>query len=120
MRDGDEYVLNGNKTFITNGPYADTVVFYAKLDDGNDTTPRNRKVLTFVLDRGLEGLGSPTLPQDGVHSYPTGELFCSDVRVGPGPPPRRDRGQRGVAAVGRAPRTTSSPSGPGWPPCRSA
>ena len=36
-RDGDEYVLNGNKTFITNGPYADIIVFYAKLDDGSDT-----------------------------------------------------------------------------------
>ena len=39
-RDGDEYVLNGNKTFITNGPYADTIVFYAKLDDGLDTPMR--------------------------------------------------------------------------------
>ena len=33
-RDGDGYVLNGNKTFITNGPYADTIVFICKLDDG--------------------------------------------------------------------------------------
>jgi acyl-CoA dehydrogenase len=31
-RDGDEYVLNGSKTFITNGPYADTTVFICKLD----------------------------------------------------------------------------------------
>jgi len=36
-RDGDAYILNGNKTYITNGPYADTVVLYAKLDDGSDT-----------------------------------------------------------------------------------
>ena len=36
-RDGDEYVLNGSKTFITNGPYADTIVFICKLDDA---TPR--------------------------------------------------------------------------------
>ena len=34
-RDGDLYVLNGNKTFITNGPYADTIVFICKLDDGD-------------------------------------------------------------------------------------
>ena len=33
-RDGGGYVLNGNKTFITNGPYADTIVFICKLDDG--------------------------------------------------------------------------------------
>ena len=31
-RDGDDYILNGQKTFITNGPYADTVIVYAKLD----------------------------------------------------------------------------------------
>ena len=33
-RDGDDYILNGQKTFITNGPYADVLVVYAKLDDG--------------------------------------------------------------------------------------
>src|SRR6476659_8251744 len=42
-RDGDEYVLNGSKTFITNGPYADTVVFICKLDEGNP--PAERKIL---------------------------------------------------------------------------
>ncbi len=82
-RDGDEYILNGNKTFITNGPYADTVVFYAKLDDGSDTDARNRKVLTFVLDRGLEGFEqSKPFRKMGLHSSPTGELFLTDVRVG--------------------------------------
>jgi alkylation response protein AidB-like acyl-CoA dehydrogenase len=35
-RDGDEYILNGSKTFITNGPYADTIVFICKLDEGNE------------------------------------------------------------------------------------
>src|SRR5688572_2339136 len=45
-RDGDEYVLNGSKTFITNGPYADTTVFICKLDEGNP--PAERKVLSFV------------------------------------------------------------------------
>ena len=48
-RDGDEYVLNGNKTYITNGPFADTIVLYAKLDDGSDTPVRDRTVLTFVV-----------------------------------------------------------------------
>jgi len=82
-RDGDEYVLNGNKTFITNGPYADTIVFYAKLDDGSETDLRSRKVLTFVLDRGMEGLEqSKPFRKMGLHSSPTGELFLSDVRVG--------------------------------------
>jgi acyl-CoA dehydrogenase len=80
-RDGDEYVLNGSKTFITNGPYADTIVFICKLDEGND--PKDRKVLSFVLDRGMEGLEqSKPLRKMGLHSSPTGELFLTDVRVG--------------------------------------
>ncbi len=82
-RDGDEYVLNGNKTFITNGPYADTIVFYAKLDEGDGSDPRSRKVLTFVLDKGMPGLEqSRPFRKMGLHSSPTGELFLTDVRVG--------------------------------------
>ena len=82
-RDGDGYILNGNKTFITNGPYADLIVFYAKLDDGSDTPIRDRRVLTFVLERGMPGLEqSKPFRKMGLHSSPTGELFLSDVRVG--------------------------------------
>jgi alkylation response protein AidB-like acyl-CoA dehydrogenase len=80
-RDGDEYLLNGSKTFITNGPYADTIVFICKLDEGNP--PAERKVLTFVLDSGMPGLEqTPPLRKMGMHSSPTGQLFLSDVRVG--------------------------------------
>ncbi len=80
-RDGDEYVLNGSKTFITNGPYADVTVFICKLDEGNE--PRDRRVLQFVLDRGLPGFEqSKPLRKMGLHSSPTGELFLHDVRVG--------------------------------------
>jgi alkylation response protein AidB-like acyl-CoA dehydrogenase len=80
-RDGGEYILNGAKTFITNGPYADTVVFYAKLDEGNDA--RERKVLTFILDKGMPGFDqSKPLRKMGLHSSPTGQLFLTDVRVG--------------------------------------
>lgn len=82
-RDGDEYVLNGQKTFITNGPYADTIVVFAKLDDGSDTPIRDRKVLTFVLDKGMPGLtqGKP-FKKMGMVSSPTGELFFDNVRLG--------------------------------------
>jgi alkylation response protein AidB-like acyl-CoA dehydrogenase len=80
-RDGDEYLLNGSKTFITNGPYADTIVFICKLDEGNP--PAERKVLSFVLERGMPGLEqSKPLRKMGMHSSPTGELFLTDVRVG--------------------------------------
>jgi alkylation response protein AidB-like acyl-CoA dehydrogenase len=82
-RDGDEYIINGNKTFITNGPYADTTVVYAKLDDGSGQAVRDRQVLTFVLDKGLPGFEqSKPFRKMGLHSSPTGELFFSDVRVG--------------------------------------
>ncbi len=80
-KDGDEYVLNGSKTFITNGPYADTIVYICKLDEGND--PKDRKILSFVLDQGTPGLEqSKPLRKMGMHSSPTGELFLDDVRVG--------------------------------------
>ncbi|MCW5791165.1 MAG: acyl-CoA dehydrogenase family protein [Polyangiaceae bacterium] len=80
-RDGDGYVLNGSKTFITNGPYADTLVFICKLDTGEAESAR--KVVSFVLDRGTPGLTqSKPLRKMGMHSSPTGELFLEDVRVG--------------------------------------
>src|SRR4051794_23696689 len=95
-RDGDEYVLNGSKTFITNGPFADTVVFICKLDEDNepDATRASRseararpgaerKILHFVLDKGMPGFEqSKPLRKMGMHSSPTGELFLDDVRVG--------------------------------------
>jgi acyl-CoA dehydrogenase len=80
-RDGDEYILNGSKTFITNGPYADTIVFICKLDEGN--APAERKVVQFVLESGMPGFEqSKPLRKMGLHSSPTGMLFLDDVRVG--------------------------------------
>ncbi|KAA8962548.1 acyl-CoA dehydrogenase family protein [Mycobacterium sp.] len=81
-RDGDDYILNGQKTFITNGPYADVLVVYAKLDDGS-VDPRSRPVLAFVLDSGMPGLiqGKP-FKKMGMMSSPTGELFFDNVRLG--------------------------------------
>src|SRR5262249_17379182 len=80
-RPGDECLLNGNKTFIPNGPYADTIVFICRLDDGAE--PRDRKILSFILDSGTPGLTqSKPMRKMGLHSSPTGELFLEDVRVG--------------------------------------
>jgi alkylation response protein AidB-like acyl-CoA dehydrogenase len=81
-RDGDDYILNGQKTFITNGPFADVIVVYAKLDEQDGTPIRDRKVLTFVLDAGMEGLtqGAP-FKKMGMMSSPTGELFFDNVRL---------------------------------------
>lgn len=81
--DGDDFVLKGQKTFITNGPYADTIVVYAKLDDGSGVDRRSQPVLTFVLDAGMEGLTqSKPLKKMGMNSSPTGQLFFDNVRLG--------------------------------------
>jgi len=83
VRDGDDYILNGQKTFITNGPDADVVVVYAKLDEGDGAEKRDRKVLTFVLDRGMEGfVQAKPFRKMGIHSSRTGELFFNNVRLG--------------------------------------
>ena len=82
-RDGDEWVLTGQKTFITNGPYADTLVVYAKHDTGEGIDRRDQPVLTFVLDSGMDGLTqSKPLRKMGMHSSPTGQLFFDEVRLG--------------------------------------
>ena len=79
-RDGDSFVLNGQKTFITNAPYADTFVVYAKLEGNEDS--RYRPFHAFILEKGMAGL-SVSKPMDkmGMHSSPTGEIFLADVRV---------------------------------------
>lgn len=77
-----DYLLNGNKTFITNGPYADTIVFICKLEE-EGVAPRDRKMLHFVLEKGMPGLvQSKPMRKMGLHSSPTGELFLTDVRAG--------------------------------------
>jgi alkylation response protein AidB-like acyl-CoA dehydrogenase len=97
-RDGEGgYILNGSKTFITNGPYADTIVFICKLDEGNQAS--ERRVVSFILDKETEGLTrSKPLRKMGLHSSPTGELFLDNVRVG------KDRliGESEEAASGRS------------------
>jgi len=73
-RDGDDYVLNGEKTFITNAPYADYFLVYAKDESGS--------VQAFVVERGSEGLGtSKPFAKMGMKSSPTGAVYLQDVRV---------------------------------------
>ena len=95
--DGDDYVLTGQKTFITNGPYADVFVVYAKVDRGQ---PRaEMAVNTFILERGMPGFaqGKP-FRKMGMRDSPTGELFFDGVRV----PKANLLGGREKSAEGRA------------------
>lgn len=82
-RRGDGYVLSGSKTFITNAPFADTLVIYAKIDDDKGESLRSHPIHSFVVDKGMKGL-SVSKPMDkmGMHSSPTGEIFLDEVEVG--------------------------------------
>ncbi len=83
-RDGKGgYLLNGNKTFTTNGPYADTIVFICRLEE-DGVAARDRKLVSFILDTGMPGLEqSAPFKKMGIGSSPTGELFLADVAAGP-------------------------------------
>ena len=78
IRDGDSYVVNGAKTFITNGINADLVVTAVK----TDPTQRHRGMSLLVLERGMPGFTrGRNLDKLGQHAQDTAELFFSDVRV---------------------------------------
>jgi alkylation response protein AidB-like acyl-CoA dehydrogenase len=71
------YIINGTKTFITNGPVADYFVVYAKLELGSETP-----VHTFILERGMKGLSTGTpFHKMGMKDSPTSEVFMEDVKL---------------------------------------
>ena len=77
-RDGDHYIVNGAKTFITNGINADLIVTAVK----TDPTERHRGISLLVLERGMEGFErGRNLEKIGQHSQDTAELSFSDVHV---------------------------------------
>jgi alkylation response protein AidB-like acyl-CoA dehydrogenase len=80
-RDGEHYLVNGAKTFITNGVNADLVITAVKTGDGAHED-RHRAISLLVLERGMEGFerGS-NLEKIGQHSQDTAELAFADVRV---------------------------------------
>jgi len=79
-RDGDHYVVNGAKTFITNGINADLVITAVKT--GSDPADRRRGTSLLVLERGMPGFErGRNLDKLGLHSQDTAELSFTDVRV---------------------------------------
>jgi acyl-CoA dehydrogenase len=75
---GDHYVLNGSKTFISNGQHADLVVLAAK----TDPQARAKGVSLLLVDTHLEGFKKGTnLDKIGLHSQDTSELFFDNVKV---------------------------------------
>ena len=79
-RDGDAYVVNGAKTFITNGINADLVITAVKT--GGDSSDRRGRTSLLVLERGMAGFDrGRNLDKLGLHSQDTAELSFTDVRV---------------------------------------
>jgi isovaleryl-CoA dehydrogenase len=77
-RDGDAYVVNGRKTFITNGPDARTIILYTKTDKA--AGPKG--ITAFILDTTLPGFSvSRALHKVGNRGSRTGELLLEDCRI---------------------------------------
>ena len=76
-RDGSDWVINGAKTYITNGSWADYVVVAAK----TDPDAGHAGITLFVVERGMEGFESRRMRMLGWRAGQTGELSFDDVRV---------------------------------------
>jgi alkylation response protein AidB-like acyl-CoA dehydrogenase len=78
VRDGSDYIVNGAKTFITNGINADLVITAVK----TDPSERHRGMSLIVIERGTDGFErGRNLDKLGMHSQDTAELFFTDARV---------------------------------------
>ncbi|WP_137990304.1 acyl-CoA dehydrogenase family protein [Streptomyces vilmorinianum] len=78
VRDGDTYVVNGSKMFITNGTWADVVLLFARTND----TPGHRGVSAFLVPTDTPGLTRRTIHGKlGLRGQATAELVLQDVRV---------------------------------------
>ncbi len=78
IRDGDDYVVNGSKTFITNGINADLVITAVKTDPAQ----RHRGMSLVIVERDTPGFErGRNLDKVGMHAQDTAELFFTDARV---------------------------------------
>jgi len=77
-KDGDRWILNGSKIFITNGAIADVAVIYAK----TDPSAGHAGISAFIVDRGTPGFSvSRSLHKMGVRTSPTSELVFQDCEI---------------------------------------
>lgn len=80
IRDGNDYIVNGQKTFISNGIMADVVVAAVKTDPS--AKPAYRGVSLLIIEEGMNGFSrGRKLNKMGMHSQDTAELIFEDVRV---------------------------------------
>jgi len=78
IRDGDDYVLNGSKMWITNAPQADVIIAYAV----TDPDAGSRGLSGFIVERGTSGLSTPQkLDKLGMRGSDTSEVLFEDCRI---------------------------------------
>ena len=77
VKKGDKYIINGSKTFITNGVYSDYLIVAAK------TSPEagNKGISIFLIDRDTPGVSSSKLDKLGWRASDTGEIAFADVEI---------------------------------------
>ncbi|MCB9584422.1 MAG: acyl-CoA dehydrogenase family protein [Polyangiaceae bacterium] len=76
-KDGDHYVLSGTKMWITNSPFADVAVVWAKVDDGDAAS-----IHGFIVERGMQGFETPKIHgKMSLRSSETGEIVLDECRV---------------------------------------
>lgn len=80
-RDGDHWVLNGSKMWITNAPFANLAVVWAKTWEG-DALGGPESIRGFIVERGMDGFDTPTIHgKMSLRASTTGEISLTDVRV---------------------------------------
>lgn len=79
VKEGDNYVLNGQKIYITNGYYGDVIITAAKTDF--EAKPDHRGISLFIVEKGTAGLSANKLEKMGLHASDTAELFYDDCKV---------------------------------------
>jgi len=78
VRDGEDYVLNGSKMWITNAPGADVLIVYAKIDPDAGS----KGISAFLVERGARGLSTPgKLDKLGMRGSDTSEVVFEDCRI---------------------------------------
>ena len=91
-RDGDDYILNGSKMWITNAPGADVMIIYAK----TDPDAGNKGISAFLVESGSPGLSTPQkLDKLGMRGSDTSEVLLEECRI----PARNLLGEEGKGAA---------------------
>ena len=106
VRDGDDWIINGSKTFITNGYQADLVIVAARTDASKGA----KGITLFMVERGMEGfVNGRKLDKVGMDESDTAELFFDNVRV----PDENRLGEEGKGFIGMMQRLPQERVGSG-------